>query len=48
MKTIRFVLLIVVSAVLAGCASTTTLKAPCPNFGKSCDKAPINSWNSGY
>ena len=29
---------------LAGCASDN-LNAPCPNFGSSCSKAPVNSWD---
>lgn len=32
--------------LLSGCAETTTLKAPCPDFGAHCDKTPINSWNT--
>jgi len=27
--------------VLSGCACTT-LKSPCPNFGRYCQKVPIN------
>jgi hypothetical protein len=30
--------------VLSGCAANN-IGAPCPNFGSSCQKAPINSWN---
>jgi len=30
--------------ILSGCASDN-LKAPCPNYGSSCHKTPINSWN---
>ena len=42
-----FILMVMVNA-LSGCASTTQLHAPCADFGKHCDKAPINSWNSNY
>ena len=31
--------------VLTGCASQS-LEAPCPDFGKSCNKTPINSWDT--
>jgi hypothetical protein len=28
----------------AGCASNS-LNAPCPDFGSSCKKIPVNSWD---
>lgn len=31
--------------LLTGCASQS-LKAPCPDYGKSCSKTPINSWDT--
>ena len=30
--------------LLTGCAKDN-LKAPCPKFGKYCQKIPINSWD---
>ena len=30
--------------LLVGCAKDN-LKAPCPKFGKYCQKIPINSWD---
>lgn len=33
-----------VTLLLSGCANQP-LKAPCPDFGKWCEKTPINSWN---
>lgn len=48
MKKIGVLCFILVASVLSGCASTANLKAPCPDFGAHCDKAPINSWNSSY
>lgn len=44
-KPFSMVVGIIVFALLAGCASTS-LKAPCPEFGKYCSKVPINSWNT--
>lgn len=32
-------------AVVAGCTSHDELNSPCPNYGQSCDKTPVNSWN---
>ena len=29
---------------LAGCVSDY-LNAPCPNFGSSCTKVPVNGWD---
>jgi multisubunit Na+/H+ antiporter MnhC subunit len=31
--------------LLTGCASQS-LKAPCPDYGKSCSKTPVNSWDT--
>lgn len=36
--------LIAVALGLTGCAKDN-IGSPCPNFGKSCSKTPINSWN---
>ncbi len=33
------------SILLVGCASES-LKAPCPDYGKYCDKTPVNSWDT--
>ena len=44
-KIISTVLLAIGILTLAGCASHQDLKAPCPNFGDSCQQTPINSWN---
>ena len=44
----RFVLaltLCVVLGALGGCARDQ-LNAPCPNFGASCSKVPVNSWDT--
>ena len=30
--------------LLTGCAASTQ-KAPCPDFGTSCIKKPVNSWD---
>ncbi len=38
-------ILIVVIVTLSGCAKSN-LNTPCPNFGDSCMKAPVNSWNN--
>lgn len=35
---------IVSVVMLSGCA-THQLKAPCPEYGKWCEKIPVNSWN---
>ena len=43
-KLMAVTVLITVS-VLAGCASES-LKAPCPDYGKYCDKKPVNSWDT--
>lgn len=40
-----FVALLFTSVLLVGCASQS-LKAPCPDYGKYCDKTPINSWDT--
>jgi len=32
-------------AALGGCASDQ-LNAPCPHFGASCSKVPVNSWDT--
>jgi hypothetical protein len=36
---------LLIGALLTGCASQS-LKAPCPNYGKQCNKTPINSWDT--
>jgi len=43
----RCLLIVLLSATLslAGCASSN-LKAPCPDFGKHCQKVPVNHWNN--
>ena len=38
-------LVCLIGNLLTGCASDTALKAPCPNYGASCAKKPINSWD---
>lgn len=35
---------IVFVVMLSGCAAHQ-LKAPCPSYGKWCEKIPVNSWN---
>ena len=35
---------VLVISLLAGCAASN-IGSPCPNFGKSCRKIPINSWD---
>ncbi len=46
MKKTRVLFLVVcLMFSLIGCSNTTTLKAPCPNYGASCAKKPINSWD---
>lgn len=43
MRTLLFTLTVLVFVgSLAGCASDN-LKAPCPHFGSSCSKVPVNS-----
>mgnify|MGYP003557399950 FL=1 len=37
------ILLILIESIV-GCASEK-LNAPCPNFGASCKKIPVNSWD---
>ena len=39
-----FFLMVMLGAGISGCA-THSLNAPCPNFGSSCLKIPVNSWN---
>lgn len=36
---------LLIGTLLTGCASQS-LKAPCPDYGKHCDKTPINSWDT--
>lgn len=38
-------MLSMISVGLLSACSGANLKAPCPNFGSSCNKIPINSWN---
>jgi len=42
----KLVVICIIVAILGlgGCAKNT-IDSPCPNFGKSCSKTPINSWN---
>lgn len=46
MKTypLKLLTLISVLALLSGCA-TDNIGSPCKDFGKHCQKTPINSWN---
>jgi len=37
--------LVLTSFFLVGCASQN-LKAPCPDYGRHCDKTPVNSWDT--
>lgn len=37
--------LLMTSVLLVGCASQS-LKAPCPDYGRYCDKTPVNSWDT--
>jgi len=37
--------ILMTSVLLVGCASQS-LKAPCPDYGRHCDKTPINSWDT--
>jgi len=44
-KNINLLLIILFTvSLLTGCAKDN-LKAPCPKFGKYCQKIPINSWD---
>jgi len=48
MKKIYVIATVLLATALVGCASTEQT-APCPNYGTSCVKKPINSWdNSQY
>jgi hypothetical protein len=44
-KKLSLATLLIGSVLLVGCASQS-LKAPCPDYGKYCDKTPINSWDT--
>ena len=44
-KKISIVTALLVGCLLTGCASQS-LKAPCPDYGKHCDKTPVNSWDT--
>ena len=44
MKYVSLVFLCV-SVLLVSCASEN-LKAPCPDYGKNCEKTPVNSWDT--
>lgn len=37
--------ILMTSVLLVGCASQS-LKAPCPDYGRYCDKTPVNSWDT--
>lgn len=41
----RLSLFLLMTLLISGCAQTT-LKAPCPDYGKYCHKIPINHWNN--
>lgn len=43
MKLINIVLTVFV-LTLSGCAKDT-LESPCPNYGRTCHKQPVNSWD---
>ena len=45
LKRLILVTTLISSVLLVGCASES-LKAPCPDYGKYCDKTPINSWDT--
>ena len=36
--------LISVCALFGGCATSGSLNAPCPNYGATCARVPVNSW----
>ena len=44
MKKAIVVVLMIMTLGLVGCVKDN-IGSPCPNFGKSCSKTPINSWN---
>ena len=37
-------LTLMVSAFLSGCVATS-IDAPCPHFGATCHKTPVNVWD---
>ena len=41
---IKTLILTLFVASLSGCAKDT-LDSPCPNFGRTCTKQPVNSWD---
>jgi len=43
-KTALALALISVCALFGGCATSGNLNAPCPNYGASCVRVPVNSW----
>lgn len=45
-KAVKLLTMAGIISLLAGCAAQANLNAPCPNFGSSCTKIPINSWNN--
>jgi hypothetical protein len=45
MNVIKLSFVMLVSVLLVACASDN-LKAPCPDYGASCDKTPVNSWDT--
>ena len=48
MKRIMILCFVTLSMVfLAGCA-TNNLTAPCPDYGKHCNKIQINSWDYNH
>lgn len=42
LKSIALLITMCFSTLLTSCA-TESLKAPCPDYGKHCDKTPVNS-----
>lgn len=44
-KKLSLTTFIISSVLLVGCASQS-LKAPCPDYGRYCEKTPVNSWDT--
>lgn len=45
MSIVKVSLTMLVGFLFVGCASDN-LKAPCSDYGSSCDKTPVNSWDT--
>lgn len=45
MKKSLFILLFFTLMVSVTACVSDSLNAPCPNFGASCKKIPVNSWD---